>query len=147
MIKSATFAKVLAQASSPTDAVALMAIRKADEMLRERGRDWHDLVEVGSRLFAAPEPKPQPQDAAQAAHNSGAARAILQTKGYQNFLTENDKVFLQQLIDQPSKHDPVAAQRHISVILKMVHRKRLEAQKAKRAASKGGGPHGVTRKR
>jgi hypothetical protein len=99
---SKKLAKILARMLSDNEREA--SFRAACELLKKHDRDWHDLVEAIERADILADPVPDPKVAERQTNNAWIADAVL--KRFDRFLGEAEKAFLQQVMDQPSRHDP-----------------------------------------
>jgi hypothetical protein len=78
-------------------------VPRACELLKKHDRDWHDLVEAIERADILADPvsaRRWPKD------NSNKWIADTVLKKLDRLLDEAHKAFLQQVMDQPSRHDP-----------------------------------------
>ena len=121
--------KILARMMSGSEREA--SFSAACEHLKKHGRDWHDLVEAVEQADILADPAPDPAQTARQAHNRDSAIAVLKKHG--GVLTKDQKAFLRQLIDSPSKHEAAAAHHTITAIIGAAIRAEREARKAARA--------------
>ena len=86
-------AKLLSMTSSGHDGEALTAIRQANRMLREHGKNWAEVLgTVRARTEAAPKPRetPQPREAPSARPAPGARQTAGSSAAYQRALQYRD---------------------------------------------------------
>ena len=110
---SKKLAKILARMLSDDEREA--SFRAACELLKKHDRDWHDLVEAIERADILADPVPDPKVTERQSNNAWIAHSVL--KRFDRFLDEAHKAFLQQVVDQPSKHDPATTYAAISDII------------------------------
>jgi hypothetical protein len=110
---SKKLAKILARMLSDDEREA--SFRAACELLKKHDRDWHDLVEAIERADILADPVPDPKVAERQANNAWIADTVL--KKFDRFLDEAQRAFLQQVVDQPSRHDPATTYAAISDII------------------------------
>ena len=110
---SKKLAKIIARMLSDDEHQA--SFRAACELLKKHDRDWHDLVEAIERADILADPVPDPKVAERQTNNAWIADSVL--KKFDRFLGEAHKAFLQQVTDQPSRHDPATTYAAISDII------------------------------
>jgi hypothetical protein len=121
---------MLSKASSDKDHEALAALRKAQEMLKANGLDWHSVVEAVGKagLFKPPAPS---RNAADIKRIRGMVTATL--KKADRWLTDSNRKFLQQMIEDPLRYDENALVSQLTRIMNEAAAKRLAETRTKRA--------------
>jgi hypothetical protein len=125
---SKKLAKILARMLSDHEREA--SFRAACELLKKHDRDWHDLVEAIERADILADPVPDPKAAERQTNNAWIADAVL--KRFDRFLDEAHKAFLQQVIDQPSRHDPATTYAALTDIIAEATAKARAHRRAKK---------------
>ena len=110
---SKKLAKIIARMLSDDERQA--SFRAACELLKKHDRDWHDLVEAIERADILADPVPDPKVTERQSNNAWIAHSVL--KRFDRFLDGAHKPFLQQVVNQPSKHDPATTYAAISDII------------------------------
>ena len=121
-------AKILARMLSDHEREA--SFRAACELLKKHDRDWHDLVAAIERADILADPVPDPKAAERQTNNAWIADAVL--KRFDRFLDEAHKAFLQQVIDQPSRHDPATTYAALTDIIAEATAKARAHRRAKK---------------
>jgi hypothetical protein len=125
---SKKLAKILARMLSDQEREA--SFRAACELLKKHDRDWHDLVAAIERADILADPVPDPKAAERQTNNAWIADAVL--KRFDRFLDEAHKAFLQQVIDQPSRHDPATTYAALTDIIAEATAKARAHRRAKK---------------
>jgi hypothetical protein len=125
---SKKLAKILARMLSDHEREA--SFRAACELLKKHDRDWHDLVAAIERADILADPVPDPKAAERQTNNAWIADAVL--KRFDRFLDEAHKAFLQQVIDQPSRHDPATTYAALTDIIAEATAKARAHRRAKK---------------
>ena len=120
---SKKLAKIIARMLSDDERQA--SFRAACELLKKHDRDWHDLVEAVERANILADPVPDQKVTERQSNNAWIADTVL--KKFDRFLDEAHRAFLQQVVDQPSRHDPATTYAAITDIITqataMAHRR------------------------